>query len=374
MRGSILLRNPKPRVRAVKNLAIAILLLALTCSLPANAAITEIRADYPSPGGNGPYTFVAPPAVNATYIVSAYATSFSNCFHPQFQWTDENGLPQSANGLQAVMHVQAGSTPVLNFLVIGPYPCGKEPYSGSVFITGFGLWPNGTEAQGGLSEPISINKPGLTSLITNQVLLTPAATGTYLLSANITRTKAGESLYSTLSWTDELGPQSAPLFAGDLLSVHSLGGFPIALSTVLNFGTLKSYDLHVRGIYFGTPSPGSGPLSDTELNLPNWSNATYPAVETVVSVPATAEYIYTSTIALAPGWCKGGSESVALYFDGAQYGVWSALDEGAPAWRLGESRLLGTTGFRFFTMNHGCGSELWGVGPTYSLESAAIRF
>ena len=350
------------------------LLLALICSLYANAAITEIRADYLSPSGQGSYTFVEPPAVNATYIVSAYATSFSTCFHPQFQWIDENGLPQSANGLQAVMHVRACTTPVLNFLVIGPYPCGKFPYSGNVFISGFGLWPGGTEAQGGLSEPISLDEPGLTNLITDQVLLTPADTGTYLLSADIANTTVGNSLYSTISWTDELGSQSATLFAGDLLSVHSLGGYPIALSTVLNIGTLKSYDLHVRGIYFGTPSSGAGPLSDTELNLTNWTSATYPAVETLVAVPATSECIFASTIALAPGWCKGGSESVTLYRDGARYGVWSALYQSAPAWDLGEARLLGTTGFRFFTMNHGCGSELWGAGPTYSLEWAAIKF
>jgi len=370
-----MLRNREPKESAVKKFFIT-LILTLTCSLYANAAITEIRQDYLSPSGQGSYTFVRPPAVNATYIVFAYATSFSSCFHPQFQWTDENGLPQSANGLQAVMHVKAGTTPVLNFLVVGPYPCGKVPYSGNVFITGFGLWPGGTEGQGGLSEPISFDEPGQTKLITDQVLLTPAATGTYLLAADIANTTVGESLYSSVSWTDELGSQSAKLFAGGLLSVHSLGGYPIALSTVLNFGTLESYDLHVRGIYFGTPSSGSGPLSATELNLTNWTNATYPAVKTVAAVPATEEYIFASTIALAPapGWCKGGSESVTFYLDGARYGVWFALYQGAPAWDLGEARLLGTTGFRFLTMNHGCGSELWGAGPTYSLESAAIKF
>ena len=357
----IALRNPELKEISVKKIAVAVL-FALTCSLSANAVVTEIRQDFLNQTSLlAPTAIMSAPASNATYIVFSSISPATGPLFAQFAWTDENGDAQSSYQNVVVMHVEAGTAPTVQAICNGT--C-SSTYN--LFVTGFGLWSSGTQGQGGITEPISSDHYSLTSLVSNQVLLTPAAEGTYLVTADITN-NAGASLYSTVSWTDEFGAETGSLFAGEFLSVHSLAGDPITLSTVLNFGTLSSYDLHVRGIYFGTPSSGSGPLADTELNLIGWTSATYPTIETVLTAPSSAEYILVSNMEES-GTC---GLNAYFYWNGAEQVALSAPYPDAPASMATQRRLLGSTSYRFFTTtwipNGSC-------QDAYSIETAAIQF
>ncbi len=380
-----------------RNLSCTFLSLALAFTLipaSAHAAITEISKRFENQTGLIPPTpIMTAPTANGTYIIMASLSSGTQPVFAQFQWQDPDsaqGFAQYSPGSPIVMHVAAGTAPTVQTVCGaggGEDSC-SAPYS--LFVVGFGLWPGQAQGQRGISKPISRDQLSLTNLISGQVLLTPGAAGTYMISAdlmNVNGGSGGATLYSTISWTDEFGPESAtvnsangPLpAAGNVLVVHSLAGYPITLSTGLIEGTLKSYDLHVRGIRFGTPSRGPGPLVDTELNLTDWPVATYPNVETVLTVPASAEYLLAAYIASASGEpCYGTSgvyelgEQALLYGNGEQIGYLRNFPFAAPSFTVLQMRLLGSTGFRFLTSNP-C-APIAGAGPTYSIETAAIQF
>jgi hypothetical protein len=366
--------------------------LALTSFAP--AAMSEIYAGFPNHTGLLPSTAIlTAPTTNATYLIFASLTAANN--EPvivHFTWNDPDGRGYTGNtiyseGYPLIMHVAAGTTPLVST------SCGDAgacifPYN--LFVTGFGVWPGASQAQGGLSESIRRDQPLLTSLMSDETLLTPGTTGTYLLLVDLTNINGGAGaaiLNATISWTDEFGLHSATVNSsdgltappGDLLLVHARAGYPITISTGLAQGTLETYDLHVRGIHFGTPSSGEGPLVDSELDLSNWSEASYPAVETVVTVPSSGEYILAATIDSATGTpCLGDTGSsepgewALLYWNGLQRGMLAPLSYRAITSEVLQARLEGSTGFRFVTSNPCIPAS--GAGPTYSIEAVAIRF
>lgn len=372
----------------------ALLAFVLALTTFASAALSEIYAGFPNRTGLLPPTpILTAPTANATYLIFAsISTSYKEPVVVQFTWDDPNGGAYSGNavyweGYPLLMHVAAGTTPTV------ATTCGSEgacifPYN--LFVTGFGLWPGAAQAQGGLSESIRRDEPSLTSLMSDEILLTPGSTGTYLLLLDLTNVNGGAlgvTVDSTISWTDEFGPQSATVSsqggpnapAGDLLLIHSVADHPITLSTSLVAGTLETYDLHVRGIHFGMPSSGEGPLVDSELDLSNWSEATYPAVETVVTVPSSGEYILGATInSNTSTYCPGSSGAYALgewallYWNGLQRGMLAPSSPRTPTTEVVQSRLEGSTGFRFVTSNPCIPAS--GPGPMYSIETVAIRF
>src|SRR5208282_391204 len=380
----IVLRNFAPSFAALA------VVLALTTFAP--AAISEIYAGFPNRTGVLPPTAImTAPAANATYLIFASITSAGGePLTAHFTWNDPDGGGGNltySEGYPLLMHVAAGTTPMVSTT------CGTEGvciFTYNLFVAGFGLWPGAAQSQDGLSESIRRDQPSLTSPISDEILLTPGTTGTYLLLLDLTNVNGGAggaTLDATVSWSDEFGPHSATVNSssgltapsGDLLLVHALAGNPITLSTGLVAGTLETYDLHLRGIHFGTPSSGPGPLVDSELNLTNWSQATYPTVETVVTVPSSAEYIVAATINSSSGTsCLGGSGSsepgewALLYWNEMQRGILAPFFSRTPTAEVVQSRLEGSTGFRFVSSNPCIPAS--GAGPTYSFEALAIRF
>lgn len=371
----------------------ALLTVVLALGTFAPAAISEIFAGFPNHTGLLPPTpILTAPTANATYLIFAsISTRYSEPVVVQFTWDDPDGGPYSGNaiyseGYPLLMHVAAGTAPTVTTT------CGTEgecifPYN--LFVTGFGLWPGAAQAQGGLSESIRRDQPSLTSLMSDETLLTPGRTGTYLLLLDLANVNGtGRAILgATVSWTDEFGPHSAMVSSqdglnappGDLLLIHSIAGYPITLSTSLVQGTVETYDLHVRGIHFGTPSSGEGPLVDSELNLTNWSEASYPVVETVVTVPSSGEYILAATIDSATGTpCLGDTGSsepgewALLYWNGNLRGMLAPLSYKTIISEVLQARLEGSTGFRFVTSNPCIPAS--GPGPKYSIEAVAIRF
>jgi hypothetical protein len=376
--------------KLLSSFAALAVVLALTTFAP--AAISEIYAGFPNHTGLLPPTpILTAPTANATYLIFVSLTAANG--EPvlvHLTWNDPNGGLTGASyeeGYAMIMHVAAGTAPMVST------SCGDEgtcifPYN--LFVTGFGLWPGAAQAQGGLSESIRRDEPSLTSLMSDETVLTPESTGTYLLSLDLTNVNGGAGgaiLNATVSWTDQFGLHSTTVNSsdgltappGDLLLVHALAGYPITVSTGLVSGTLETYDLHVRGIHFGTPSSGEGPLVDSELDLSNWSEATYPAVETVVTVPSSGEYILGATInSDTSTYCPGGSGAYALgewallYWNGLQRGKLAPSSPRTPTTEVLQARLEGGTGFRFVTSNPCIPAS--GAGPTYSIETVAIRF
>jgi hypothetical protein len=380
-----------------RSLSCTLLTLAVAFTLvpaSAHAGITEIsqRFEYQT-GLISATPIMAAPATDGTYIIMASLSAGTQPVFAQFQWQDPDSgasFAQYSLGTPIVMRVAAGSAPTVQTV------CGADggedscsaPYS--LFVVGLGLWPGQPQGQGGISKPISRDQPALTDLISGQVLLTPEANGTYMISIdlmNVNGGAGGAMLYSTISWIDEFGPESATVNAangtlpavGNVWVVHALGGHAITLSTGLISGTLESYDLHIRGIRFGTPSSGHGPLADTEVNLADRATATYPKVKTVLTVRASAEYLLAAYIASATGEpCDGTTgvyelgEQALLYGNGAQIASLQDFPFASPSFIVLQTRLLASTGFRFLTSNP-C-APIGGAGPEYSMESTAIRF
>ena len=82
----------------LKKLAVAVL-LALTCSLYANASVTESRKNFFSQTTDISATaIISAPSGDGSYLISAYEST-PNCAEiPTLQWIDENGVQQSQNG------------------------------------------------------------------------------------------------------------------------------------------------------------------------------------------------------------------------------------------------------------------------------------
>jgi hypothetical protein len=84
----------------------------------------------------------------------------------------------------------------------------------------------------------------------------------------------------TVSRVGEHGPES--LNVENVFPIHVVANQPVTLSTFYT-GTAEFYDIYANAVRFGSPSGGSGPLTDSEYNLTGWTNATYPNSRTVFS-------------------------------------------------------------------------------------------
>jgi len=245
--------------KLLKSFALLVIMLALRTF--AAAGLSEIYAGFPNHTGVlPPAPILTAPTANATYLIFASLISANGePITAHFTWSDpDGGVTEAAyyEGYPLIMRVAAGTAPMVSTI------CAEEgvcifPYN--LFVTGFGLWPGAAQKQGGLSESIRRDQPSLTSLLSDETLLTPRTTGTYLLLVDLTNVNGRAALDATVSWTDEIGLHSTTLHSstgltappGDLLLVHARAGYPITLSTALVAGTLETYDLHVRGIHFG---------------------------------------------------------------------------------------------------------------------------
>ena len=242
----------------MKYFAIA-LLLALAYSLNANAAISEIRKDFPRQTATLPATAIlSAPGGDASYLMCVYLSQpgSTNSLSAIVRWIDENSRPQSFS-FSAASGVISNCDPIRNRVLTAPTveTSGAYPGTYDLFVVGFGFWTKGSQGQGGITEPFA--NWHLTSGPTT-ILSPPLGGVTYLIAADCSDGAGG-----ALNWTDEVGSQAVAIDP-------SISG---AAAESLVFASGSCY---LSAVDMETPKAGAGPLTDYELNLLNYTSATWP--------------------------------------------------------------------------------------------------
>jgi hypothetical protein len=353
-----------------------ILALVAIFATAAHAAVSEIRKDFLKQTALLPATpFISAPGATGSYLVCVYLDQpgAENELSAVLRWTDENSLPQNFTFSAAAGPI-SGCNPIRN--LAGKAPTietdGAYPGSYELFVTGFGFWPTGAQAQKGITRPIARDFVARF----DGVLLTPAATGDYLMALWPT----GGAW--TLGWTDSQGPQSISGVEsgnGFAFPIHALGGTEITFS-----GGQPTEPAYVYALHFGAPAVGSGPVTDYELNLLNYTNVKWPNYVNVVNSTSPGMYVFAGNIARVPG--TGGPAYLEFFGDNLFLQILEAQPEGAPGTNGTFAPPIGIVGSGFrngsdaqpFTFNVTTAVNINGphFGPsgTYSAEVDVIKF
>ncbi len=355
-----------------------ILTLLVLFAITASAAITEIRKDFLNQTSLLSATpFISAPAATANYLVCVYLDQpgSENSMTAVLRWTDENTQAQSFT-----FSAPAGSVnycnPIRNLAGTAPTIETNGAYPGTyeLFVTGFGFWTTGSQGQGGITEPI--HREFLNGF--DGVLLTPAATGDYLVAISL-----GEGGVWMLSWTDSIGPQtmtSSSAVTG-AFPIHVLAGSEIKFS-----GGGPDEPAYVDAVHFGTPSTGPGPLTDWETNLLNYTNVKWPYYVNVLTITSPGMYVFAGNMARVPD--GGGPAELAFWGDDLFLQILDTEPGGAPGKNGFLPAPVGIVGAGYrngseaepFTfnvttaINRGNGVLGWGSVPSYSAEVDVIRF
>jgi hypothetical protein len=361
----------------VKYFAIA-LLLSLTCSLTANAALSEIRKDFPQrKSALSARAILSAPGETASYLVCVYLSQpgSSNSLSAILRWTDENS--QSQNFIfSAPSGVISNCNPIRNRAATAPTIETSGSYAGTydLFVVGFGFWTTGSngEEQGGINMPFA--NWHLTS--GPVALLSPIGAVTYLIAADCSGGASG-----TFNWTDEVGAQTislSPSLSGAFIPVH------VAANQSLIFASGSCY---LSTVDMGIPKAGSGPLIDYELNLLDYSDVSWTNSKQVVQgVDETTTYVFAGNIAQAP---NTSGKVLEIFGDRLFLQILYADEYGVPGNNAGTADTfpIGIVGAGYrsgsadnpFTFNITTaindGWTLgWGASPMYSAEVDVIQF
>jgi hypothetical protein len=213
------------------------------------------------------------------YLICAYVSQEpADTIGASLAWTDENGNSRSAVLVAAGTGATGGCTPIRNRANTAPTikAIGSFSSTYSLYVVGFGFWKVGPEKQGGITEPISGSYPAQTSNLAEQVLLAPNNYETYLVAMTIVTYSSLDDVTATLLWYDEDGSHLAALTGCSgclnnlLLPIRSVNHTYITIWTT---GTVHDkFDLYVRGVEFGEPTEGSGPISYYGQAFLDWVN------------------------------------------------------------------------------------------------------
>jgi len=216
---------------------------------------------------------------DGSYLICAYLEQGSaDTVGATLAWTDENGNSQSLVLVPAGSGATSGCSPIRNKANTAPtiQAIGTFTASYSIYTVGFGFWNVGPDKQGGLTLPISADYPGQTSTLGATTLLFSDSYDTYLVTMTLTEYSALDHVTATLGWYDETGSHQSTLTgchactADQVFLIRVVPQTYVMLSTS---GTVSDkYDLHVRGLKFGAPATGSGPLSFHGHSLLHWVN------------------------------------------------------------------------------------------------------
>lgn len=361
----------------MKRLIAAFTLLPLLLAVPSRAAISEIRQDFLNLTSLLPATpFMSAPGAAANYLVCVYLSQpgSENAMSAVLRWSDENNLPQSfmfsapsgpVNFCNPIRN-RAGTAATIE--TDGAYPGSYE-----LFVTGFGFWPGGAQGQGGITEPI--HRQFLSHF--DGTLLTPAATGDYLLAISTTSGGAW-----TLGWTDAIGPQSVSGVNsnnGYVIPIHALAGTEITFA-----GGALSEPAYVDALHFGKPSAGAGPVTDYELNLLNYTNVKWPNYVNAVTSSSPGMYVFAGNMARVPG--SGGAGELEFFGDDLFLEILDVEPGGAPGKSGFAPPPIGIVGAGYrigsaanpFTFNVttavNANGPRFGPSGTYSAEVDVMRF
>ena len=361
----------------MNRLLAVLIVLTIVAALPAYAAVSEIRKDFPNQTSLLAATrLLSAPTTTTNYLVCVYLDQpgSENAMSAVLRWTDENKLAQSftfwtssgpINGCNPIRN-HSGTAPTIE--TDGAYPGSYE-----LFVTGFGFWPGAAQAQGGITEPI--HRQFLNGF--NGVLLTPAATGDYLVAIALT---SGGGW--TLGWTDFIGPQSVSGVNsnnGYVIPIHSLAGTKITFS-----GGASSEPVYVDALHFGTPAAGSGPVTDYELNMLNYTDVKWPKYVNVVTSSTPGMYVFAGNMARVPG--TGGAAELEFFGDNLFLQILNVTGSGVPGTNGTFPPPIGIVGSGYrsgseanpFTFNVTTAVNLngphWGTSGTFSAEIDVMKF
>lgn len=358
-----------PLRKLLAAIALNTALVTILC-LRASASVTEIRRDFFEQTVNLPPTAImaGPTSEDGSYLIAIYESAGSVAT-PTLRWTDENAVSQAktatCNGacqLLAFIRVKAGTKPTVE----------TDGYSGpaaySLYVSGLGFWPNGTQEQAGLSLVSGI-------AVTDKLVYTATASVSALLVAYPESSEGQISGQQSASWWDEDGERSAPIYYGAPLvtPVRIAGGTSLRIYDISQTNTHVWYGL----ILFGLPASGPGPFTDYEYSMLEWSNASYPNFETVFfNVGSTIPVLIATNLAEQPN-----SGSVEESFDVTGVGEidpfpcpngFPAGPSGSPVSCVLPFTVLDNTALQVRTVNQA--GIPWGLSPIYSAEIAVLQF
>lgn len=335
------------------------LLMLLWPWAAANASITEIRKDFLNETSLVPATpIISAPAVNASYLICVTAGGVQTSVPTAIlRWTDENGEFRSFT-YPTINSVPNGCNLIRNQADTAPTIETDGSYSGlyNLFAFGVGFWPGGTQSQGGIKEPVNYAVTG--------------ANGGHEFSFPGYPWLFSVVAASSCRWQLSGGWSGAISSAGSQISTAYGDGSAVFMTLTAGCGYT------FLAIQFGSPALGSGPLTDFEYNLLNWTDATYPNYKTVLTTGSSAaNMLLASNIAEQPN-SGGVSEQLYAYgYSGAPVPCavsLSAEDSGVPASCVSVISVPADSPLYFRTVNGG-GQE-WGASPTYSAELDVIQF
>ncbi len=358
------------------------LLAAFSLALCASgsASLTEVRHNFFNQRVNLPATAIMQaPTGDASYLISLYESTVNCAIVPTLRWTDENGVARSHQAavgptgpgpglgncylsLTADLRVKAHTAPTVE-------TTGDENrFVYSLYVSGIGFWPTGAQRQGGLSE-ITGTLPGVDSQYFLAVYRAAASTSA-LLVAYSTGAVGGDIPY--LSWTDENGynSQAVPVGTSVIIPMRIAASTKVWIQT--NPGATTWYAL----ILFGPPAKGAGPFADYEANLLDWTNATYPALQTLFTAGSAGSNILL--LSDVTETANGGtiSEGLQVYWTNQTSvpcaATLTAGPLGVPASCISPVFVGSNSPLQFRTYNNT--GLAWGASPTYSAEVDALVF
>jgi hypothetical protein len=324
-----------------------------------HGAVSEIRKDFLNNAALLPVSLImSAPASDADYLICATAENLGGTVPTAvLRWTDENAQFRSFTFPQ-MNGVPNGCNLIRNQAETAASIETDGSYSGSydLFVFGLGFWPDGKQAQGGLSEPVNYAESGLNA---GWEFPFPGFPWIFaIISANNCKWQLSAGSAGTLSG-----------YGAEVFTSYGTGSGVFTTQT-----SECSYSL--IALQFGTPKSGSGPLTDYECDLLEWRDATYPKQETVFSSSSKgANILLASNIAEQGNNGIVSEELSATWSNQVSVPCAASLlagPSGEPSSCVSPVFIGPLTALQVLTYN--TPGQKWGTSPTYSAEVDVLQF
>lgn len=218
---------------------------------------------------------------DGSYLICAYVSQTpADTVGVDLDWTDASGNVETAVLVSAPESGETGScAPIRNKANTTPTIKATGFYSAnySIYVIGLGFWNVGPDKQAGITEPIVGSYPAQTANLPDTDLLVPTDYATYLIAMTLVPHSSLDIVTATLNWADDYGwhvysiRSCSGCPAGN--AVIPIRGVPRTAVTVSTSGTVADkFDLYIRGLKFGTPARGTGPLASYGRTFLDWVN------------------------------------------------------------------------------------------------------
>lgn len=345
-----------------KSFAISLMLrLLIWLILPATAraSVSEVRKDFLNLSSLLPASpIMAVSPVDGSYLICVATGDVANTAPTAIlRWTDENGdfrnfaYPMANGG-------PSGCNLIRNDADTAPTIETDGSYGGSynLFVFGLGFWPDGSQGQGGLSEPLNYSVTGANG---GHEFPFPGFPWLFAVIAN-----------NNCQWQLAAGSGGTISGRGSLISTSYGAGNGI-------FTTLTSSCAYsLIALQFGAPKSGAGPLMDYEYDLLDWTDATYPNLKTVFTGGSKgANILLAINIAEQPNNGIISEDLLASWSNQTTTSCSSAVaaaPSGEPGGCVSPVFIAPLSPLEFLTYN--ARGQQWGTSPTYSAEVDVIQF